>query len=566
MKRLILPMLAIALIAATALSSAAQENKAADGAKPVAVLSIASYDRIMADVAMFGNLAGNPDLDKNLEGMLKLFTQGQGLAGLDQTRPWCISLTTDDVSFQPLVYLPVDDLKKLLEALAGLVGDAEDAGDGLYGLNVFGQPIMAKQKDKWAIIGQTAEAVNGAPSDPTKLLAGLETSYDVAIRLYVQNIPEVYRSMAIDQLRAGVESGLGRMPDESDADYETRKKITEKQLDALTSAINDVDQITLGAAVDTTAKTAHIDLSFSAVAGSESAKQLSQMKATPSDFAGFLDPEAAASLNITTEIAKDSSGQIAAALSTIRSSAMDHVDKSDKLTDEGSKQLAKEMLGEVFDALQGTLESGKIDAAATLQVSDKSMALVVGAYVADPQALESALKKFSKLAEKEPNFPTIKFDADSHEGVRFHTASIPVPQDKGIAKVLGEKLDVAVGIGAKSVYLALGTDSLKLTKSLIDKSKAQAGKELPPFQLNVSLAPIFEFAAAMQSEEDRKNVMAMAEALAKSDGKDKVRLVFMPQKDSMLIRLEAEEGVLRLLANAGKMLSAAGGAGFPGAP
>ena len=68
------------------------------------MLSIASYDRIMADIAMIGNLAGNPDLDKNLEGMLKLFTQGQGLNGLDQKRPWCITLTTDGISFQPLVY------------------------------------------------------------------------------------------------------------------------------------------------------------------------------------------------------------------------------------------------------------------------------------------------------------------------------------------------------------------------------------------------------------------------------------------------------------------------------
>ena len=41
------------------------------------------------------------------------------------------------------------------------------------------------------------------------------------------------------------------------------------------------------------------------------------------------------------------------------------------------------MVGEVFDAIKATFESGKIDAGATLNVSDKSMALVVGAYVAD---------------------------------------------------------------------------------------------------------------------------------------------------------------------------------------
>ena len=72
---------------------------------------------MMADIAFIGNLAGNPDLDKNLEGMIKLFTQGQGLNGLDKKRPLGVTLTTDGLQFQPLVILPVNNLKTLLEAL-----------------------------------------------------------------------------------------------------------------------------------------------------------------------------------------------------------------------------------------------------------------------------------------------------------------------------------------------------------------------------------------------------------------------------------------------------------------
>ena len=176
--------------------------------------------------------------------------------------------------------------------------------------------------------------------------------------------------------------------------------------------------------------------------------------------------------------------------------------------------------------------------------------------------MENALKKFAKLAEKEPNFPGIKFDADKHAGVRFHTTSIPVPKDEGISKVLGDKLDVAVGIGAKSVYLAVGTDSLKLVKDA-DRQVEGPGRasQLPPFQLNVSLAPIFQFAAAMQDEDASPELKTMAEVLAKSGGKDKVTLVVLPDKSKLTIRLEAQEGVLRLLANAGKALTAASGFG-----
>lgn len=557
MKKIILPILALALLAGSTVRSMAKDDNAPDvGTKPVAVLSISSYGRIMSDIGFIGNLAGNPDLDKNLEDMIKLFTQGQGLKGLDRNRPWGVTLTTDGLSLQPLIFIPVDNLKDLLDALSGLIGDAQDSGNGVFELNVFGQKVFAKEsKNKWAFISMSPESLAEVPKDPTKLLAGLDKDYDVALRLNVQNIPELYRSLAIDQLRMGVESGLDKMPKESDADYAARKKMVEGQIQALATAINEIDQLTLGWALDTTAKTTHIDLTLAAVAGSDFGKQLSQVKETTSDFTGFLAPDAAASLNVSAKIAKDNTEQIVAALQTVRAGALAHIDADDKLSDEATKKIAKEMVSEVFDAIQATIESGKIDAGATLNLSDKAMALVVGAYVADPNSLEDALKKFAKLAEKEPNFPGIKFDADKHGGVRFHTASLPVPKEEGISRILGDKLEVAVGIGSKSAYLALGTDSLKLCKQLIDKSKSDASKRVPPLQLNVSLTPIFQFAAAMQ---DRPEVNAMAEELAKSQGKDHVRLVVTPQPNAVMISLNAEEGVIRLLARAGRMATAGG--------
>ncbi|HEV3137371.1 MAG TPA: hypothetical protein VGZ26_05695, partial [Pirellulales bacterium] len=486
----------------------------------------------------------------------KLFTQGQGLKGLDRNRPWGVTLTTDGLSLQPLIFLPVDNLKELLDALSGLIGDAQDSGNGVFEINVFGQKLFVKEtKTKWAFVSMSPEAIADVPKDPAKLLGGLDKDYDVALRLNVQNIPELYRSLAVDQLRLGVESGLDRTPNESDADFAARKKMVDGQIKALTTAINEIDQLTLGWALDTSAKTTHIDLSIAAVAGSDFSKQLSQVKETTSEFAGFLVPDAAASLNFSAKMAKDNTEQIVAALQTLRSHAQQHIEADEKLSDDATKKIAKEMVSEVFDAIQATIESGKIDAGATLNLSDKSMALVVGAYVANPNSLEDALKKFAKLAEKEPDFPGIKFDADKHGGVRFHTASLPVPKEEGISRVLGDKLDVAVGIGAKSAYLALGTDSLKLCQQLIDKSKADASKRVPPFQLNVSLTPIFQFAAAMQ---DRPEVTMMAEELAKSKGKDHVRIVVTPQPNAVTFSINAEEGVIRLLAQAGRAATAGG--------
>jgi len=51
-KRFLTSLFAVAILAATAMHSPARALAAENNAKPVAVLSIASYDRIMADVAM----------------------------------------------------------------------------------------------------------------------------------------------------------------------------------------------------------------------------------------------------------------------------------------------------------------------------------------------------------------------------------------------------------------------------------------------------------------------------------------------------------------------------------
>ncbi len=545
MKHLLLSLAAVALLVGPAARLFAKDEADA-GNKTVAVVTIASYDRLMSDVAFIGKLAGNPDLDKNIDGAIQLFTQGQGLNGLDKKRPLAITLTTDGQQFQPMLVVPVTDLKQLLESLAGLIGEASDAENGAFELNVFGQQVFVKESGGWAFVAQSTEAFANLPADPLKTLGGLDKSYDLAARIYVQNVPDLYRSLFIDNLRKGVEGAMSRKEDESDEDYAARKKIVEAQTDLLTKIINEVEQLTVGVAIDAKAKSAHLDLSVVGVPGSDSAKTLSRLKNNASDFAGFLVDDAAASLNITLKTSPETGGQIAAGLQTFLAQALQHIDTQSSLNDD-SKKLAKEMVKELFDAVQSTLESGRIDAGATLNLSDKAMTLVAGAYVAEPKNVEAALKKFAKLMANEPNFPGIKFDAAEYQGIRFHTTSVPVPDSEDISKVLGGKLDVAVGIGAKSVYLALGTDSMTLCKSLIDKSKGQASKQLVPVQLHISLAPIFQFAAAMH---DEPQVKALAEELAQAKGSDRVHITLAPDGNATRLRIEAEEGVLQLIGSA----------------
>jgi len=554
-RKLLLPLVAVALLALPAARSMAQED---DATKTVAVLSIASYDRLMTDIAFIGNLTGNPDLDKNLEGMIQLFTQGQGLAGLDRKRPLGVTLQTDGLQFNPLIVLPVTDLKQLLGALEGLVGAAQDAGDGVFELDVFNQKIYVKESNTWAYLSTSPEPLDNLPKNGGDLFDGLEKSYDIAGRLHVQNVPEVFRTMIVDQLRVGVEAGLAKQESESDEAYESRKKMVEAQIDSLTDAINDLESLTLGVAINPEAKTAQLDLAFTAVEGTDTAKQLSKAKSTTSKFAGFMQPDAAASLNLAAELGETDAEQFISGLEAIRTQALQQIEGQAGLEDENSKKLAREMVGQVFDAIKATFESGKIDLGASFDANDKMMALVVGAYVADTKKLEDALKNFAELTKDDPNFPKIEFAAEKHAGVTFHTTKIKVPAEQKIAKIVGENLEVAVGIGDKVAYLAVGTDSLDKAKALIDRSASESGKTVPPLRVDVALEPIFQFAGALQEEGAENNMKSMAEELAKTPDKDHVRLEYKPQANGGTISLTAEEGVLQLLGSFLKDAQASG--------
>jgi len=585
---------------------AAEETKM----KPVAVLAIASYDRIMSDIAFIGKLSNNPELDKNLEGMLKLFTQGQGVNGLDRTRPWGAAVTTDGMQFQPLVFLPVVQLQQLLTSLAPIpaIGEAKDMGDGIFELQNENVKLYVKEQNGWAFIGQLPESLANLPKDPAKLLGGLDRKYEIALRLNVQNIPDMWRSIAIDQIKAGMQSGLERKEDENDAQYELRQKIVKNQVESFTRLVNETDQLAIGWALDQKKNVTHLDVRFTAIPDSRMAKQFSAMKQAKSRFTPFLVPDAAIATHTASSFYDEESlNQMLDTLQAVRTQALEQLAEEADLNDEATRKAAQEIMGDFLDAVNATVKSGKIDGALAVLLVNNKPSVVAGSYIADPMALERALRKTFKLAkEKDPNFPDVQFDARKHGDVRFHTISIPIKDEKAAA-VLGNQVPLFVGIGTDTAYLAAGEGSYERLTALIDESKAKGEQRSLPGQLSISLLPILEFAnKIVQDEQQAKGngaeagddeagddeagndetgddetgdgeaetdggeeqngdgkqkiraiLAAMIEGLKESPTKDHVKLVIHPIKNGFVYRLLAEEGIMKAL---GKINKVSGGA------
>jgi hypothetical protein len=559
-KRFLLSALAVAGLLSSAVCAHAQPQAAGE-MKPLAVFSLSSYGELESDLKFLGEVAGAPELAQQLDLTLQGLTQGQGLAGLDKKRPWGAAVLSDGMQFQVLTFLPVTDLDQLLASLAQIVGEPEDLGDGVLHLHVQQQhDIYIKQQNGWAFFGYQAEQLTGLPEDPAKLLGDLPRNYDVALRANIQNIPQAQREFAIDMIKQGAQGNLQQMPDESDEQYALRAQLTQNQLDAMTTAINDLNELTLGWSIDAQGKRTYFDVAMTMVEGSESARQLAATPTTESKLSGFLLPGAVFKMHVNSGIVESDIQQTRAMLATVRNQVMNELDNEQQLPDGAAKEAIKELVGQVMDVLDATVKQGQINMGMAV-VGSGPFTVIVGAQVADGGKLDNVVKKLVQMSANEPGFPEVKLDIAKHKGIRFHSVTIPYPDDpdsEKAKKLLGDELVVTLGFGPHSVYVALGPDALGNMKQVIDKSAAGAATDLPPMQIELALAPLMKFAS---EEEGSEPMLAMLAKELADGGKDLILITQNQVPGGVRVRFEAQEGILKLIGAQAKQAAAAGGVG-----
>jgi len=531
--------------------------------KPAAVVLLPSYDAILAHVSFAGQLADTPNLSALLESSIVGATQGKGLNGLDKSKPLGAVILLDSAANgapQWLAFAGVTDLKALLGSLP--MAPPQDKGGGVWEVRGPKGPILATQHGGWAWLSSNADRLKAAPADPLELLGGLEKEYSTAIRLNVQNIPADIRKTFLAGIQASLENGLEPREGVEPSTYSKFRKATvEKQLKAIEAYSQDVDQVTLGEALDPQAKSLHFDLTLTALPGSKLAEKFAGQTAGQSSFAGFLIPDAAFNLNFSQKLAPEDIDRAVATLESCLTSVQAKIDKEPTFQDDATRTAAKDVAREVFDVFENTAKAGKLDGGAVLSLKPKAMAFAAGGFVQDADALDRAFHKLADLEKENPKFPKIEFDAETYQGVRFHHLSAPI-KDEEAKNALGDNVDIYIGFGKQSAYLAFGKGSLDLVKSVIDRSAAAGASEgeampLPPVQVNISLASILQFGESVKPSPANG---AILQTLSEFKGKDHIRFTARSIENGMSYRILAEQGVLKVAAQALKGHAMPGGA------
>jgi hypothetical protein len=526
--------------------------------KTMAVVAIAPYKTLLNDISFLGGLAGQEQLGQQLEGGLSFFTQGKGPQALDQTKPWGIIVQTDGASLSPTFCLPVKNMDDLLAVAVAWGSQLNDGEDGVKNLALpNGQTIYVKEDGGFAFISQSDAALANLPKEPETTFAKLLTEYDVAANVSVKDIPEGYRQFAIQAMQAGMQQQLEQQSDESDEDYEARRGLAEAQMQQMVQMINEIESFTLGWSVDAEQSRTYFDFMYLVQPGSKLARQLTAYDDTRTNFAGFYQADAAATATISMKadpkIIEEDIEQFNAGMQQMRAQFNKGVDENVEDNEE-MRAAIKSAAADWFDALEATMKAGRFDGGASVLANSDTLTLVAGAHVKDPEKLVDGLKKMEAAARKKEGekAPKIEWDAEKHEGVTFHTLSVPIPEDQEAPRrVFGEKADIALGIGKDAAYLAIGKDHLEAAKKAIQESADQPEKPVPPFELAISLAPIMELATTHAEGKDREIMEAVTQMLRnEADGRDHVRIVGRVVPNGLLYRMEAEEGVLRAIGKA----------------
>jgi hypothetical protein len=522
------------------------------GLKPLVAVSVSSYDQILKNIAFIGQLGGDPELGKTAEAALKQALQTEDLAGLDKTRPWGLVVQTDGQQQFPVFgFVPVTDLKALLKSLEPVVGKAEEE-KGAYEIDFHGNRLYVREKKGWAFVANSTEILAHTPADPLTLLGGLNKTYDLAVQVTFKNIPPFFRMMMMAPLQSGFQQGMDRRPGETDEEYNVRTKVGRQALEQVTQLLGDLDTFVLGVAVDQAAATARLEYTLTALPGTKTAQQMAPPSHGPlkTGLAGLRPTDAAVTAYYVGELSPADAAQIQSAIDSAKQNASQELEKQ-SLTAE-QLQEAKKLLGQMIDVVKETVTDRKLDVGVAAWMNAKLLTVVAGSRAVDTAKLDKLLKEVAAQAIKDNSNAAgmIKLDAENYLGFRFHTASIPM-NDLGelphLRELVGQSLEVVVAIGEDSVYLAAGRDPVAKIKQVIQQSQAQAGKASGPGEVTIDVAPITELVAGIADESGKPIANKVLAILQKSPGKAHVTLTPMPIPGGVQVRIEFQEGLLRLI-------------------
>jgi hypothetical protein len=506
----------------------------APAAEPAVVISVKSFDELLADVAYLGEVVNQPQFGGLAQALIGQMTGGQGLKGLDGSKPIgaYVTLSPEGQPKDIVVFVPVSDQKEFAATLAMLSPNAEKVGE-LTQYQFLGNPnpILGKGGAKHFFFSPTAESLKET-ADPAKLVT---VPADISIEVDLTKIPDSFKEAFLTQVEVGGRANAQNNPSEGESERRGRETGFNVALAGTRRLTVDAARLTLTLDINAKTKAAVLDLAFATKPGTALAKACAGYAKTESPFTGLISRQTVGGYVTSAPLSTEVEAMFNVIVEEGHKGGLSNLP-----ADPAAKEKATQMLKRFAELASSTIQRGRLDQAVVVNAVGGKLQVVGAMKVARGDQVGQALEDFVK------NTPVakahVKLNVAQIGKAKVHTITLPPDEDAQNYFGTGP---VHLAINDDTAVAVLGGDALATLKGVLDRSAAPAAAARAPISIRIGISKILELINHFNPLQIPPAVLEQSQS-ALEGGLDQVALEISGKPDVLKIRLEVQEGVLRL--------------------
>ncbi len=422
--------------------------------KPVAVVAVASLDRLLDDVDYVFGSAGEPQVADIVRGFLANLND---LQGLDRARPIGVYLyfrPLESSEPQPVLFFPVADIDDLVRSVR--LGNAlhlkkTDRDDRLTLVTEDGE-LPVGLHEGYAFIdpvgkGRWLDARLPRPAD--LIGASLETD-DAVLIVRSEGVPQALVQLAAAGVHEASLKESQQKPEESPQEHQLRRGVSNALFGIVKQFIQEAESLSVGMRLSSDTRQAELQARLVTDRGKELEGLLSAVSATSSQFSGLTSEPAPFTLASNWQLTPGGQELLLQGLDLVREQVHNEIGRAD--------ETIRQTADDVLDAIESSIAAGQFDG--YLQIvggPPDSFSLVGGVSAVDDQALAAGLERFLPFANESSDVAALEMNVGQPEGVAIHRVQ-PRKLRKQDQRLYGTEASFYVGAGHGAVWFALGED------------------------------------------------------------------------------------------------------------
>lgn len=496
--------------------------------KPTFVIRVASIDTLMGHVFHVAKTIGRENEVQMAEALLKNFTGGGGIEGLDTTKPWGMygKVGPGGIDSEGVLLLPIADQKKFLAFLEKLGQKAEEK-KGLYTLNIDQSPFPLffrfEKGYLWGTIRDEKSIDTASLPDTGELLAASKTGA-MSLTFDFSAIPDEIKKMVVGQIEVAMGQAKEKATSEKDPVKRKGQVVgAEAAGKTIVQVMNEGGELSLKIDLEKATNDLALELSFTGKSGSQLAKDLANLGSRKGVSGGLVGADSAYFLGMNLGLSESFTKLIAESYSQ---------GVADALANETDPK-KKELGGKLANSLNKLMASGVIDYGADIRGPDANGKYnIIGAVgFPDARKLEAVIRELRNEAPELAQ--VIQLDVAKTDKVTIHRIAVE-PLPKEISDIVGNT-PILVGFSDDAIYFGLGSEGQKNIEQQAAKGKTSA----PLFTFDMHVAKIVNIFA----KTDPNIIAAAKKAFDGKSGSDLVE-VKVASGEKLLIRASMKTQVI----------------------